>query len=94
MSTDLNAFLSGATTAGFVIASLFFFSFWRRTADLLFAAFGAAFLLLATNQALITIWKIPLEYRSWVYLLRLAAFGLLIFAIVRKNLRRNPIGRD
>lgn len=91
--TSLGAFLSGAITAGFVIASLFFFSFWRRTHDSLFAAFGAAFLLLAANQALITLAGIPEEHRSWIYLLRLAAFALLIVAIIRKNVGGNPFRR-
>jgi Family of unknown function (DUF5985) len=92
MST-LSAFLSGAITAGFLIASLFFLSFWRRTRDSLFAAFAAAFLLLAANQALITLAGIPEEHRSWVYLLRLAAFALLIIAIVRKNIGGSPFRR-
>jgi zinc transporter ZupT len=89
----LAAFLSGAITAGFLIASLFFLSFWRRTRDSLFAAFAAAFLLLAVNQALITLAGIPEEHRSWVYLLRLAAFALLIVAIVRKNIAGRPFRR-
>lgn len=91
--TSLNAFLSGAITAGFVVASVFFLSFWRRTRDSLFAAFGAAFLLLAANQALITLAGIPEEHRSWVYLLRLAAFALLIIAIIRKNIGGSPLHR-
>ena len=92
MTPQLNAFLSGAATAGFLVASLFFFSFWRRTVDSLFAAFGLAFLLLAANQGILTVAQVPEEHRSWVYLLRLAAFGLLIFAIVRKNLA-GPVRR-
>jgi len=90
MTAPVNAFLSGAITAGFVIASLFFFAFWQRMRDSLFAAFGAAFLLLAANQALLTLAGIPEEHRSWVYLLRLAAFALLIAAIIRKNLGDRP----
>jgi hypothetical protein len=90
MTAPVNAFLSGAITAGFLIASLFFFAFWRRMRDSLFAAFGAAFLLLAANQALIMLAEIPEEHRSWVYLLRLAAFALLIAAIIRKNLGDRP----
>jgi Family of unknown function (DUF5985) len=92
MTPQLNDFLSGLATAGFLVASLFFLSFWRRTADSLFAAFGLAFLLLAANQGIITVAQVPAEHRSWVYLLRLAAFALLIFAIIRKNLA-GPIGR-
>ena len=90
---NLNPFLSGVITAGFILASLFFFSFWRRTWDSLFAAFGAAFLLLAANQALLTLAGIPEEHRSWVYLLRLAAFALLIIAIIRKNVGGSPFRR-
>ncbi len=90
MSDTLSSFLSGATTAGFLIASLFFCKFWRRTGDTLFAAFGAAFLLLAANQALLTLGQIPVEHRSWAYVLRLVAFGLLIIAIVRKNVGGRP----
>jgi len=87
-------FLSGATAAGFLLASLFFLRFWRRTGDTLFAAFSAAFLLLAANQTMITLANVPREYQSWIYLLKLAAFGLLIIAIVGKNLTRPPVGRD
>lgn len=93
MMSTINVFFAGAITAGFVVASLFFFSFWRRTADSLFAAFGCAFLLFAANQALVTLCNIPVEYRSGAYLLRLAGFALLIVAIVRKNVRRAPIDR-
>ena len=93
MTSQLNAFLSGAATAGFLVASLFFFSFWRRTADSLFAAFGLAFLLLAANQGILTVAQVPAEHRSWIYLLRLAAFGLLIVAIVNKNLGASTRGR-
>ncbi|HEY1962216.1 MAG TPA: DUF5985 family protein, partial [Rhizomicrobium sp.] len=63
MTSQLNAFLSGASTAGFLVASLFFFSFWRRTADWLFVAFGLAFLLLAANQGILTIAQVPAEHR-------------------------------
>jgi hypothetical protein len=83
-------FVSGTITMGFVIAGLFFLRFWRRTGDGLFVAFACAFWLLAVNQGLVALAGIPREDRSWIYLLRLAAFTLIIVAIVRKNLR---IGR-
>jgi hypothetical protein len=87
------SFLSGATSAGFVLASVFFLRFWRRTHDGLFAAFSAAFLLLAINQTMITLGGVPSEYQSWVYLLKFAAFALLILAIVSKNIGGHPLGR-
>lgn len=85
MTGDLNPFLSGAITFGFFVAGLFFARFWRRTRDGLFLAFAAAFALLGLNQALLVLSGIPIEERSPLYLLRLAAFLLIIVAIVRKN---------
>jgi hypothetical protein len=71
---------------GFAVCAVFFLRFWRRTHDSLFLVFSIAFLLLALNQALTTLLGLPLEERSWLYLLRLAAFLIIIGAIVRKNI--------
>jgi hypothetical protein len=79
-------FFSGIITMGFVVCVVFFLRFWRRTHDSLFLVFSIAFLLLALNQALTTLLGLPLEERSWLYLLRLAAFLIIIGAIVRKNI--------
>ncbi|HYE00886.1 MAG TPA: DUF5985 family protein [Alphaproteobacteria bacterium] len=79
-------FVSGAITCGFVVAAVFFLRFWARTRDRLFAIFAAAFALLALNQGIVALAGIPREELSWVYLLRLAAFSLIIAAIVSKNL--------
>lgn len=78
-------FVSGAITVGFLIVGLFFLRFWSRTRDRLFLAFAAAFWLLAVNQALVALAGIPREEQSWIYLIRLAAFTLIIVAIVHKN---------
>jgi hypothetical protein len=83
----LETFLSGAVTFGFIAAGLFFLRFWKRTRDGLFIAFALAFWLLGLNQALIALTDIPVEERSWLYLLRLTAFGLIIVSIWRKNRR-------
>jgi hypothetical protein len=86
MNTLLASFLSGLITMGFVIAALFFFRFWKKTQDTLFVTFGLAFLLLALNQALIGLSDVSGEERSLLYIPRLAAFALLIVAIVGKNI--------
>ena len=78
-------FLFGAATFGFLLAGLFFLRFWKRTGDSLFLSFALAFWLLGLNQALIALADIPVEERSWLYLLRLAAFGLILVSIWRKN---------
>ncbi|MDB5689030.1 MAG: hypothetical protein JWL91_906 [Sphingomonas bacterium] len=79
-------FLTGAVTFGFAAAALFFLRFWTRTRDELFLAFAAAFLLLAI-QAGFALAVIDVEDRAWIYLIRLAAFMLIIVAIIRTNTR-------
>lgn len=79
-------FFSGMIAMGFAVCAAFFLRFWRRTRDSLFLVFSIAFLLLALNQALTSFLGLPLEERSWLYLLRLAAFLIIIAAIVRKNI--------
>jgi len=79
-------FISGASTMGFFLAALFFLRFWRNTADGLFLAFSVAFALLGLAHAILTLAGMPIEERSWIYLLRLAAFLIIIGAIVRKNI--------
>lgn len=80
-------FLSGAITAGCAIVGLFFLRFWKRTGDELFLSFALAFWLLGLGQALLVFSSIPVEERSWLYLLRLAAFLLILVSIWRKNRR-------
>ena len=81
-------FMSGLITATFAVCSLFFLRFWTRTRDVLFAAFAVTFFLLALGQGLTTVLDLATEERTWIYLMRLAGFLILIYAIVRKNLAR------
>lgn len=78
-------FLSGMVTAGYLVAALFFFRFWRRTKDSLFANFSIAFLLFASGQFGSIWFDGPHDDNTWIFLLRLAGFVLLLVAIVRKN---------
>ena len=78
-------FLSGAVSFGFFVCALFFLRFWRRTRDGLFMAFALAFGLLGLGQAILALANIPTEERGSIYLIRLAAFALILFAVVRKN---------
>jgi len=81
-------FLSGAVTMGFAVAGLYFLRFWAAARDSLFLAFAISFWLLGLCQALLGLADIPIEERSWVYVLRLMAFVTIIVAVVRKNRRR------
>lgn len=85
---DLVPFASGVIATGFAVCALFFLRFWRTTNDWFFGVFALAFLLLAVNQALSTLLGLPIEERSWLYLLRLAAFSIIILAIIAKNAKR------
>lgn len=80
------AFTSGLVTMGFLVAGLIFLRFWRRAKDGLFAAFAGAFVLLAINEALTYLVEFGRIGDGWVWLLRIAAFALIIIAIVQKNL--------
>lgn len=81
-------FLSGAVAFGFVVVAVFFLRFWTRVGDPLFIWFALAFGLLGLGQAILALAGLPLEERSFVYLIRLIAFSLIIFAIFRKNRAR------
>ncbi len=81
------SFLSGAITMGFLVAGLLFLRFWKRTGEPLFAAFALAFWLLGISQALLALNVVPVEERSWLYLLRLAAFALIMVSVWRANRR-------
>lgn len=78
----------GAIIMGYAVAALFFARFWRRTGDGLFLAFAVAFLLMAATPLLTTVFQVPREEQSPFYLLRLAAFLIIIWAIAAKSSRR------
>jgi hypothetical protein len=79
-------FLAGAVTLGFAVAAVLFLRFWRRTADRLFLAFAAAFVLLALNQVLAAALEFGDERTPYVYSLRVLGFLLILWAIIDKNL--------
>lgn len=83
-------FISGAIFLGHAAIGLFFFSFWRRTRDGLFATFAAAFWVLAVERIALLATSPDDELRPFVYLIRLIAFLLLLGGIVVKN---RPRGR-
>lgn len=81
-------FLAGVLTGGFLVAGLFFLRFWHRTRDGLFLAFALAFWLLGLGQGILALGNVPVEEHSWIFLIRLSAFALILAAIIRKNRRR------
>ncbi|MFO1499343.1 MAG: DUF5985 family protein [Verrucomicrobiota bacterium] len=77
-------FLSGSICTLFFVVALFLLKFWRRTRDNLFLSFSAAFLLLGIERMLI-VFLVGRTTISYVYVVRLLAFLLIIQAFIRKN---------
>ena len=81
----MHDFISGALVTGFVVIALFFLRFWRRTGDRLFALFSFAFTLMALNRLILAIADLPENGYPFIYLVRLLANVVIIFAVVDKN---------
>jgi hypothetical protein len=81
----MNEFLTGMATAGSLAVGLFLLRLWRDTRDRFFALFGVAFWVLSLNWIGLMLVEPPSEGRHYFYLTRLAAFVLIIVAIVDKN---------
>ena len=79
--------LSGAVLFGTWVAGVLFFRFWSKTQDRLFLIFGVAFWIMALERMILMFMRDPGrgEDHSLVYVIRLIAFLLIIFAIVDKN---------
>jgi predicted permease len=79
-------FMSGAVFFGFLIAGIFFLRFWKRTRDRLFLAFALAFWLMAANQFGYSVMDMENENSGYLYLLRVIGYGLILAAIIGKNI--------
>ena len=73
---------------GCCTATLFFLIFWRRSRDRFFALFASAFALLGISWLVHVVTGTANEFNRPVYLFRLLAFLLIIFAVIDKN--RSP----
>lgn len=88
MNGELMSLAAGALILGYLAAGLFFLRFWRRTRDALFVWFAVAFWLMAVNQLALAFLDVPRDEMHWIYLIRISAFVLILWAIVWKNLRK------
>ena len=84
----LVTFLQGAVAMGCAVAGLFFLKFWQQSRDRLFLRFALAFWMLAVSYATLSLIFLGSDWRVSVFVLRLFAFGLILFAIFDKNRRR------
>jgi hypothetical protein len=81
--------LIGILLMGYGISGLFFFRFWNQTRDRLFLMFGIAFFILCLQELLFGISSQPDEDLTYLFIIRLIAFILILIAIVDKNLGRS-----
>jgi hypothetical protein len=86
----VKSLLLGALALGSAIVGLFFLRFWRTTNDRLFLYFSIAFFLQALDRILLGIIPASSEENPAIYLIRLVAYGLIIWGIVEKNREKSP----
>ena len=78
-------FLQGAIAMGCAVTALLFAKFWRQSRDPLFLSFGLTFLLLAVPYVLAASLGRDSDWRVYVFVVRLLAYGWIVYAIVAKN---------
>ena len=88
MTEVLTDFVYGMLAAGYLVAGAFFLRFWTRTREPLLLIFACAFALLAISQGMLGLLDLEREEQSWVYLIRLSSFTLIIVGIIAVNLRK------
>lgn len=68
------------------VSGIHFLRFWVKTRDRLFFMFGIAFWLMSLERLVLAFTTDPgVEDHSYVYLIRLAAFLVILTAIIDKN---------
>jgi hypothetical protein len=82
----VNVAIGSATGTACAVVGLIFLKHWRATRDELFASFAAAFWLMAANRLALVMVGENQEASTLIYLVRFAAFALILWAIVRKNM--------
>lgn len=82
-----NDFVSGViVTLSFGVAA-FQWRFWSRTKDRIFLFFAVAFALMAANRTALSFVADESESRTYLYVIRLIAFVLILIGIFDKNRR-------
>ncbi|HEX3358036.1 MAG TPA: DUF5985 family protein [Tepidisphaeraceae bacterium] len=82
--TIMNEFLQGASVMACLAIGLIFLRFWQKSHDRLFIFFAAAFWLLGLNWLCLALIRTD-ESETSLYLIRLAAFLILLLGILDKN---------
>jgi hypothetical protein len=85
-------FIGGASLMASLVIALYFLRFWRETRDRLFAIFSLAFGFFAVNRFFLTLIDETHEGRTYLYLVRLLVFLLILAAIIDKNISTRRSG--
>lgn len=88
-NTLINAFMSGGIAVAFVMIGICFFRFWRQSHIRLFLLFSLAFYLLTIERIVLVLTDPNNEFTPYVYSIRLAAFVVIIIAIIDQNRTRS-----
>lgn len=81
----MNQLLLGAIAVASFAVALFFLKYWRSSGDRFFLFFAASFLLEAGNRVHMGLVAATGETEPVNYLVRLLAYGLILWAIWDKN---------
>lgn len=85
----INAMLLGAIATACFIVSLFFLRFWKDTKDRFFLFFAGAFFIQGVERIVLGLNRFSSEQEPLIYLIRLLAFLIILYAIIDKNWLRN-----
>ena len=86
---ELVYMMLGAIGLASLLAGLFFLRFWRSSGDRFFLFFALSFLMEGCNRIALGLSGAINEDEPVYYLVRLLAYGLILYAILDKNFPRN-----
>ena len=81
----MNELLAGGIATASFVAGLFFLRFWRTTRDRFFLYFALSFLIEGVNRFVLYAVAGLSDQDPIYYVIRLVAYGLIVWAIVDKN---------
>ncbi len=89
----MNDLLSGAIAMASLTIALFFIRFWRSSSDRFFLWFAMSFAIQGVHRLYAVLRDQGGEDSPLHYLIRLLAYGLILWAILEKNLPQKDKGR-
>jgi hypothetical protein len=89
----MNEILVGAIAMASLVISMVFTRYWRNTGDRFFLYFALSFAIEGAHRIYSSAAQSLLEDSALHYLIRLVAYGLILWAILEKNWPRNKAKR-